>query len=259
MPTISEHITSYFNIDFQSPIWLLVLPVPFLLFSIYLFNYTDPIPPRPHVPSPSTSKLQPASYKYKDAKVVSVSSSPTHNFTKSPSPSITLLTHLGVKDDAHQGTTVQHRSRLHITPPPANLRQVHLIASETLDEYGLEGGEIGENVCTRGIDLLSLSKGTRLRFIGPDDRAAKSVGLSGKGNGEGHIPTITVQGLRNPCTQIESHRKGLQEKFIVRDEDRKIVARKAGVMCTVDVGGEVSPGMRILVEEPERFEALGCV
>lgn len=70
---------------------------------------------------------------------------------------------------------------------------------------------------------------------------------------------ITITGLRNPCPQIDKLREGLQEKFIVRDEEREIIARKAGVISTVDVGGEVRPGMRILVEVPEKFEALGCV
>ena len=180
--------------------------------------------------------------------VLSVSLAPTHAFTKSPSTSITLVAGLGVQGDAHLGKTVQHRSRLHMKPPPANLRQLHLIQNEILQGFGVQPAEIGENVTTSGIDLLALSRNTKLRFVAPDTDVESE-----------ELPTITITGLRNPCPQIDKHRTGLQEKFIVRDEERKIIARKAGVMSTVDVGGEVRPGMRIMVEVPEKFEALGCV
>ena len=187
--------------------------------------------------------------------VLSVPLAATHAFTKTPTPSITPVERLGVHGDAHAGETVQHRSRLHIKPPPANLRQVHLIQNEILQDFGVAPAEIGENVTTVGIDLLALSKGTKLRFIGPDPDG--NGGLEMKAKEE--PPTITITGLRNPCPQIDKHREGLQEKFIVRDEERKIITRKAGVMSTVDVGGDIRPGMRIQVEEPNKFEALGCV
>ncbi len=73
-------------------------------------------------------------------------------------------------------------------------------------------------------------------------------------------PVIVVQGLRNPCSQIDRFRKGLKEKMLVRDGERRIVAHKAGVMATVEVGGVVSVGMRVVVEEAEGgFVALECV
>lgn len=143
---------------------------------------------------------------------------------------------------------MQHRSRLHIRPPPINLRQVHLIQSETLAEHELEAGEIGENITTAGIDLLALGSGTKLHFA-PDAAYAE---------GDDH-PVLVVTGLRNPCPQIDKHRKGLQEVLLVRDEQRKIVGRKAGIMSTVEVGGVVRPGMRIIAETPVVFKLLECV
>ncbi|KAK4235561.1 pyruvate kinase-like protein [Achaetomium macrosporum] len=187
--------------------------------------------------------------------------SPTHEFTKQPVSRLTLLAGLGVQGDCHAGATVQHRSRLHIQPPPPNLRQVHLIPKEILDECGVEPGQLGENVTTVGVDLLALGRGTRLHFL-PSGSSS-----SGSGSGDDGLDltiqkphaVVVVQGLRNPCPQIDKFRAGLKERFIVRDEERRIVGRRAGVMGTVEVGGEVSVGMRIVVESRGVFEALGCV
>ena len=67
----------------------------------------------------------------------------------------------GVEGDAHCGVTVQHRSRVAQDPTQPNLRQVHLIQGELFEELGGRGfqlapGQLGENICTRGIDLLGL-------------------------------------------------------------------------------------------------------
>lgn len=230
------------------PSLLLFISLAFLL-SIYIYNTAFPIPPLPKPP----------------ATIYSLSFSPDHNFSKEIVQSLTLVANHGIENDAHAGTTVQHRSRLHITPPPVNLRQVHFLQNETLEKLDLRPGEIGENITTVGIDLLKLGKGTKLRFLDPqfvdgkgssDERTAVA---DAQGRGMADAPTLTVRGLRNPCPQIQAHRDGLQEKFIERDEDRNIVARKAGVMSTVDVGGEVRVGMRIVVEEPEVWEKLECV
>ncbi len=91
---------------------------------------------------------------------------------------------------------------------------------------------------TTDVDLLSLGAGTRLHFL-PDD---------GKDVWEQDHAIVVVQGLRNPCPQIDKFRKGLKENFIIRDSERNIIARTAGVMGTVEVGGRISTGMRILVE-----------
>jgi MOSC domain-containing protein YiiM len=140
---------------------------------------------------------------------------------------------------------------LHIKPPPANLRQVHLIEDEILNHCDLKPSDIGENITTRGIDLLALSKGTKLHFL--------PAGSSNDIQAAGPHPVLMMTGLRNPCPQIENFRKGLQEKFVVRDANRNIVARKAGVMSVVEVGGKVDVGMKLVVEKPETFVALECV
>ena len=63
----------------------------------------------------------------------------------------------------------QHRIRVARNPREPNLRQVHLIHAELHDELESSGihvsaGQMGENVTTRGIDLLGLPAGTRLRL-----------------------------------------------------------------------------------------------
>jgi len=184
--------------------------------------------------------------------VHALAKSPSHDFSKSPAPELTLIAGLGIEGDCHNGIHVQHRSRLHIQPPPPNLRQVHLIPKEILDASGITPGQIGENITTTGIDLLALGVGTKLHFVpaGSDD--------TGEG-GESAHPIVVLQGLRNPCPQIDKFRPGLKESFVVRDEERNIVGRRAGVMGTVEVGGLVKRGMRIVVESPGVYQALGCV
>src|SRR5690606_39532239 len=98
-----------------------------------------------------------------------------------------MLEGLGVEGDAHMGVTVKHRSRVAADPSQPNLRQVHLIHAELLDELKEKGftivpGEMGENVTTRGIDLLALPTGTKLHI--------------------GANAVVKVTGLRNPCTQL---------------------------------------------------------
>lgn len=167
-------------------------------------------------------------------QVLAVSSSPSYTFSKPNRPAITLLAGLGVDGDAHSGTTVKHRSRVRRDPSRPNLRQVHLIHAELHDElteagFDVAAGQLGENVTTRGVDLLGLPPGTRLRL------GAEAV--------------IEVTGLRNPCYQIDDFRPGLLRQVVGRDADGEIV-RRAGVMAIVLVGGEVRPGDPIAVELP---------
>lgn len=145
-----------------------------------------------------------------------------------------LLTGLGVQGDTHAGHTVQHRSRAAADPTQPNLRQVHLIQAELLDElnaagFGLHPGDLGENLLTRGLDLLGLPVGTRLHV------GAEAV--------------IEVTGLRNPCSQIEAFRPGLLAAVLGRDEAGNLI-RKAGIMGVVAVGGEVKQGDSLQVEWP---------
>lgn len=166
--------------------------------------------------------------------VTAVSRSAEYTFSKPNSDSITLLAGLGVEGDVHQGETVKHRSRVARDPSQPNLRQVHLIHAELHDElhaagFEVEPGQIGENVTTRGIDLLALPTGTRLHL------GAEAV--------------VEVTGLRNPCLQLDLFKRGLQKAVLDRDEEGKLV-RKAGIMAVVLAGGEVQPGDKIRVELP---------
>lgn len=195
--------------------------------------------------------------------VLSVSLSPKHNFSKPPVQSINLLKNLGVDGDAHCGEDVQHLSRQHIVPLPPNLRQVHLIQSELLEEfrnpkgndgeiYDVEPGDLGENITTAGLDLLAMGKGTKLHFMNPP--RAKSFPKLGE-----QLVTLRVTGLRNPCHQINAFRRGLQERCLERDVADEIAQRKAGIFAVVEVGGVLLKGAKIWVEESEVFEPLECV
>ena len=176
--------------------------------------------------------------------VVSVSLAPSHKFSKVRNSSIQLLEGLGVEGDAHCGATVKHRSRVAKDPNQPNLRQVHLIHSELFDELAAKGfrvsvGQLGENITTRGLDLLALPQGTDLRF----DSGA----------------IVRITGLRNPCVQIDRFSKGLLSAVLDRSAKGALI-RKAGVMGIVVRGGSVSVGDEIQVELPsEPHRALAPV
>ncbi|MCX0247694.1 MOSC domain-containing protein [Streptomyces drozdowiczii] len=166
--------------------------------------------------------------------VTAVSRNETYSFTKPNRDSVTLLAGLGVEGDVHAGVTVKHRSRVAQDPTQPNLRQVHLIQEELFEEVRVLGfevkpGDLGENITTRGIDLLALPVGTLLRL--------------------GDEAVVEVTGLRNPCMQIDNFRSGLLKQVVGRDEAGNIV-RKAGIMSVVTVGGEVGPGDRVRIELP---------
>ena len=164
--------------------------------------------------------------------VVAVCRSERHRFSKQPQPEIQLLAGIGVECDAHAGSTVQHRSRKRWRPADPNLRQVHLLQEELLYELRTQGhdasaGDLGENILTRGVDLLALSTGATLR-IGP-------------------TAVVEVTGLRNPCVQLDRFSSGLMEAVLDRAPDGELI-RKAGVMGVVITGGIVVPGDAVLVE-----------
>lgn len=167
-------------------------------------------------------------------EVIAVSVSGTHTFSKQNTDVIQLLAGLGVEGDAHLGTTVQHRSRVAQDPTQPNLRQVHLIHSELFEElqelgFHVSSGQIGENITTRGISLLSLPTGAILRI--------------------GESAVVEITGLRNPCPQLNRFQNGLMEALVDHDEQGNLI-RKAGVMGIVLAGGAVRPGDRIRVELP---------
>ncbi len=166
--------------------------------------------------------------------VVAVHRDDRHRFSKQAATAITLRAGRGVEGDAHFGLTVQHRSRVARDPSAPNLRQVHLLAVELLDELAARGfavgpGLVGENVTTSGIDLLALPAGTRLR-LGAD-------------------AVVEVTGLRNPCVQLDRYQHGLQRAVLDRDDAGNLV-RKAGVMAIVVTDGRVRPGDAITAELP---------
>ena len=166
--------------------------------------------------------------------VVAVSRSPIHAFSKAIEPRIRLVAGLGVEGDAHQGVTVKHRSRVARDPSQPNLRQVHLVHEELHDElreagFRVTAGAIGENITTRGIDLLGLPRDTRLHI--------------------GRDAVLMVTGLRNPCRQLNDRQPGLMAAVLDEDAQGDLV-RKAGVMCVVLDGGEVRAGDAIRIELP---------
>jgi MOSC domain-containing protein YiiM len=166
-------------------------------------------------------------------RVVGVSAAAAHTFSKVPLGEIRLLEGLGVEGDAHCGATVKHRSRVRVDPTQPNLRQVHLIAAETLADLAaisdrIVPGALGENITTEGIDLLALPRDTVLRI------------------GEA---AVRLTGLRNPCSQIEDFGEGLLAAVIEKRDDGTLV-RKAGVMGVVLAGGVVRPGDGIAIELP---------
>jgi MOSC domain-containing protein YiiM len=166
--------------------------------------------------------------------VTAVSASATHTMGKPSQGCIRLVRGLGVEGDAHLGETVKHRSRVARDPSQPNLRQVHLIHAELHDQLRAAGftiapGRMGENVTTRGVDLLALPAGTRLRL--------------------GAVAVVELTGLRNPCVQLDGIQPGLMAATLDRDAAGKLV-RKAGVMAIVLQGGEVRPGDPIGVELP---------
>jgi len=178
---------------------------------------------------------------FSPGRVVPVSFSAVHQFSKPVQKSIRLLAGLGVEGDTHLGVTVQHRSRVAKDPTRPNLRQVHLIHEELLDElitggFQVAPGVMGENITTRGIDLLALPRGARLHI--------------------GGAAVVDVTGLRDPCRQLNDYQPGLMAAVLGRDGQGNLI-RKAGIMGVALAGGEVRTGDPIRVELlPEHNQRL---
>ena len=179
-----------------------------------------------------------------DTIVIAVSCSAQHTFSKQYQSSIRLIAGIGVEGDAHAGKMVKHRYLARKDPTKPNLRQVHLIQAELLDELNARGfsvgsGELGENITTRGVDLLALPTGTKLTI--------------------GSEAVIELTALRNPCHQIDDFQEGMLEALLDTDEGGNVI-RKAGVMGIVLEGGEIRPGNSIQIElPPEPHKALEYV
>jgi MOSC domain-containing protein YiiM len=172
-----------------------------------------------------------------------VSRAASHSFSKPTVDAITLIEGWGVEGDAHAGATAQHLYVVKKDPARANLTQVHLLQAELFDEldgrFAVLPGELGENVTTRGVDLLALPLGTRLHL--------------------GREAIVEVTGLRSPCSKINTYQDGLMKALVAKDDDGSII-RKSGIMGIVVAGGVVSPGDTVRVELPEgEHVALGVV
>lgn len=177
--------------------------------------------------------------------VIATSRSSTHGFSKQPQSSLRLIAGEGVEGDAHRGGTTQHLYLKRKNPAQPNLAQVHLFAAEMLDEltalgFFLKPGEIGENILTRGHDLISLPLGTRLHL--------------------GTETVIEVTGLRTPCSQIDQHRSGLQQHLWGTRDSAGQRSRRCGIMAIVLTGGTVHPNDTIRIElPPHPYQPLGPV
>ncbi len=167
--------------------------------------------------------------------VVAVSRKKAHGVDKPNQLMIRLIAGEGIEGDAHCGQKVRHRSRRRFNPGLPNLRQAHLLHAELFDELALQGfaitpGLMGENITTRGLDLLSLPRGARVRL--------------------GDTAMVELTGLRNPCVQLEALRPGLMQACLGSGPDGAPI-RKAGVMGVVLAGGEVRAGDPVRVELPD--------
>jgi hypothetical protein len=169
-----------------------------------------------------------------NGRVVAVARDGAHEFSKPECETITLIAGIGVEGDAHAGRTVQHLSRIRRDPTVPNLRQVHLIHAELFADVARHGhqvapGELGENITTSGIDLLSLPRGSRLAI--------------------GTNAVVEITGLRNPCAQIDGFSPGLLKRLVYVDDGGEVV-RLAGVMSIVLHGGTIRAGDSIHVTLP---------
>jgi MOSC domain-containing protein YiiM len=166
--------------------------------------------------------------------IIAVSRSAQHTFSKPNQPVINLIAGIGVEGDAHAGKKVKHRYLVGLDATKPNIRQVHLMQAELFDEVNAKGfhvepGQLGENITTRGVDLLALPTGTKLE-IGSD-------------------VVVELTALRNPCVQIGNFQKGLLKAVIDKDEEGHVI-HKAGVMGIVLVGGEIRPNDSIIIDLP---------
>jgi len=166
--------------------------------------------------------------------VIGVHLSPQHTFTKHAQGVIELVAGEGVKGDAHAGATVKHGHLKAKGADKPNLRQVHLIATELIDElrsegFNVERGSMGENITTSGVQLTSLPHGTRLVFA------------SGA--------AIELTGIRTPCKQLNDFQDGLLDAVREKNEAGEF-RRPVGVLGIVVASGIVAPQDSITVQLP---------
>ena len=104
---------------------------------------------------------------------------------------------------------------------PRNLRQVLVMDKETLDHYGLQPGQIKENITVTGLDLSQAKQGNVFFIGGPDS----------------HV-TLEVTGDCEPCQKMDALIPGLQKEIF----------GKRGILTVVLQGGEIGVGDPIRLE-----------
>lgn len=134
-------------------------------------------------------------------------------FAKPAVAALDLRASHGAVGDLHAGTR--------------RLREVHLVDVARYEALAAGGadvtpGYLGENVTTRGLDLLALPLGSRLR-LGPD-------------------AVLVVTGLRSPRHEDPA----TDPVGLVLDPDGVPVGR-VGVFAVVEVGGVVRAGDEVVV------------
>jgi MOSC domain-containing protein YiiM len=165
--------------------------------------------------------------------VIAVSCDSAHGFSKRPRQSVRLIKDHGIEGDAHAGRFMKHRYLANRAPKLPNSRQVHLIQSELFGNLRLLGfevapGQLGENVTTKGLNLLNLPLGSLLHL--------------------GSSAVVELTGLRTPCGMIDRFQKGLKRAMIVRTPAG--VTFRAGVLSVVRESGDLSNGDCIRVSLP---------
>ncbi len=173
--------------------------------------------------------------------ILAVSRSSRHSFSKVPQPAIHLLAGLGVEGDAHCGVAVRHRYLVRRNPAAPNRTQVHLLEWEFLESLQAEApdlpavhpGDLGENITTRFLRLLTLPLGTRLHL--------------------GKTAVVELTGLRTPCKQMDTLRPGLMKASFVPGTRHP----RAGVMAIALESGAIHASDAIRIDlPPEPHTAL---
>ena len=104
---------------------------------------------------------------------------------------------------------------------PRNLRQVLVMDQETLTHYGLQPGQVKENITVTGLDLAQAKQGN-VFFIGsPDDPV-----------------TLEVTGDCEPCQKMDAITPGLRAELQGR----------RGILTVVLQGGDIAVGDPIRLE-----------
>lgn len=187
------------------------------------------------LPGTDSHEVRFASRPTSTGRVVGLASDGKHRFSKSGRNSLTFVEGIGVEDDAHAGPFVRHRYLARRSPKMPNLRQVHLIRSELLEElrtkdFDLSPGDLGENVLTADIKLESLPFGTTLKL--------------------GAATVVEITGLRTPCILIERFKSGLKQRLI--NPGSGDPPFRCGVMGIVRSGGQVTVGDHVEVKFPRK-------